>query len=78
MVFRNTTEGIFNFREGVRNWAYECMKHAEGPLTNDVLAKYRDDYLADMEIEVEDYEDAKWHFDVAFRQVWEEESAEAD
>ena len=78
MIFKNTAEGIINFREAVRNWASECAKHSEGPLTDDVLAKYREDYLADMEIAEEDYEDAEWHFDIAFRQAWEEESAEAD
>ena len=76
MVFKNTTEGIINFREAVRNWAYECAKHSEGPLTDETLAKYREDYLAAMDIEAEDYIDAEWHFDVAFRQAWEEESAE--
>ena len=75
-VFRKTTEGIFNFREGVRNWAYECVKHAEGPLTDETLAKYRENYLSDMDIAEEDHEDAKWHFDIAFTGAWQEANAE--
>lgn len=71
-VFSNTSEGIINFRENVRIWAGECARHAEGSLTDEVIAKYREDYLSNMEIAEDDYEDAEWHFNEAFKEGWEE------
>lgn len=72
MKFRNTIDGIVNFREEVRQYAYECARYAEAPLTDELLQNYRDDYLSNMEFEdEEDYEEAIFQFDIAFRQGWQ-------